>query len=269
MNDLQEKILNILKWTDQMCRTNNIRYYLMGGSMLGAVRHHGFIPWDDDVDIAVPRKDYERLYELLINMQHDKYCVETYSNQNADYIYPYMKIYDKTTTVVENTSNKLKRGVFLDVFPIDGMGVCGDEEMKHFKKIRFNVNLLSAKTCCWSKERKLYKNLAIIAAKFIPLGRGYNGLLGKIDRLCRKYDYDASEYVGVLSGTYGEKELMPQNYYGTPTEYEFEGIKVFGVEQYDNYLKKLYNNYMQMPPVEKRVSPHCFVCCELDVPYFD
>ena len=178
-----------------------------------------------------------------------------------------MKIYDKSTTVIENTSKKLKRGVFLDIFPIDGMGACGDLETKHFRKIRFNVNLLSSKTCRWNRDRKLYKNMAIVAAKFFPLLRGYNGLLAKIDRLCGKYDYDASEYVGVLSGTYGEKELMPKSYYGIPKEYDFEGVKVFGVEQYDDYLRKLYGNYMQLPPIEKRVSPHTFVSCELNTPY--
>lgn len=267
MNVLQGRILDILKWTDEVCRKNNIRYYLMGGSMLGAVRHKGFIPWDDDIDIAVPREDYEQLYKLLINTEHKKYCVETHKNGNADYIYPYMKIYDKTTTVVENTTNRLVRGVFLDVFPIDGMGSCNVEEMKHFKKIRLHVNLLSVKVCCWSKDRKLYKNLAIIAARFLPLGKEYNRLLRKIDEISKEISYDTSEFVGVLSGTYGEKELMPKSYYGKPTEYDFEGIKVLGVEQYDKYLTKLYGNYMQLPPVEKQVSPHSFIRCELNVPY--
>ena len=101
----------------------------------------------------------------------------------------------------------------------------------------------------------------------MPLWGGYVKLLSRIDKLCKKYDYDSSEYVGVLSGTYGEKELMPKEYYGTPMEYEFEGIKCLGVEQYDLYLKKLYGDYLQLPPEEKRVSPHGFIVCELNKPY--
>ncbi|MBQ8907578.1 MAG: LicD family protein [Clostridia bacterium] len=266
MNELQAKILDILKWTDALCRAHQIRYYLMGGSMLGAVRHKGFIPWDDDIDIAVPREDYERLYEILSRQESDTYCVETYQNGNKDFIYPYMKIYDKTTTVVEKSANRIKRGVFLDVFPIDGMADFGEEQQKHFKRIRRNVNLLSAKVCAWRKERKFYKNMAIVAAKFIPAGSRLK-LLARIDALCKRYEYDSSECVGVLSGTYGEKEIMPRAYYGEPTEYEFEGMRFFGVEQYDLYLKKLYGNYMQPPPEDKRQSPHDFLCCELDKPY--
>ncbi len=267
MNELQSKILDILKWTDSVCREHNIRYFLMGGSMLGAVRHSGFIPWDDDVDIAIPRKDYERLYEILCKKEHSVYCVETYKNDSSDYFYPYMKIYDKTTTLIEKSSRKLKRGVYIDVFPIDGLANYQKKQKKYFKKIRIFVNFLSAKTCCWNKERKLFKNLAILAATFVPLIGGYNKLLCKIDTLCQKYDYDSSEYVGVLAGTYGEKEIMPQYYYGTPTEYMFEGLKCFGVEQYDLYLTKLYKNYMQLPPEEKRVSPHSFFSCDLNQSY--
>lgn len=207
------------------------------------------------------------MYEIICQANHPVYCAETWQNGNSDYLYPYMKIYDKTTTVVENTSNQLQRGVFLDVFPIDGMEDYQQIQKSLFKKIRFAVNFLSTKACCWSKERKLYKNLAILVAKVIPLFGGYPKLLRKIDVLCQTYEYDDSEYVGVLAGTYGEKEIMPRCYYGTPVEYEFEGIKIFGVQQYDLYLTKLYGNYMQLPPEEKRVSPHAFLHCDLYKPY--
>ena len=267
MTELQQKIFDILSWTDAVCREHKVRYYLMGGSMLGAVRHHGFIPWDDDVDIAIPREDYEKLYRILRQKNDPTYCVETYENGAADYIYPYMKIYDKTTTVIENSSNTLKRGVFLDIFPIDGLGTYQEEHQKNFKRIRLAVNFLSTKTCRWSKGRKLYKNLAIVVAKLIPLFGGYQKLLKHIDTLCKKYAYDTSDQVGVLSGTYGEKEIMPRNYYGTPTEYEFEGKMFFGVERYDEYLSKLYGNYMTPPPESKRVAPHGFLFCDLNKPF--
>ena len=267
MNELQSKVLNILKWTDAFCREHNIRYYLVGGSMLGAVRHHGFIPWDDDIDIAVPRRDYERLYSMLSQLEDSVYCVETYKNRADDYIYPYMKIYDKTTTVIEKTSNRLKRGVFLDVFPIDGMEHYGKEQRCHFKKIRMSVNFLCSKVCCWRRGRRLYKNLSLLASKLIPLFGGYQKILSKIDLQCQKYDYQTSEYVGILTGRYGEKEIMPQCYYGMPTEYEFEGLRCFGVEKYDLYLTKLYGDYMKPPPEEERVSPHNFLSCELGKSY--
>lgn len=268
MNDIQRRLLEILIWTDSFCRKNDIKYYLVGGSMLGAVRHKGFIPWDDDIDIALCREDYEKLYKALNNYGDAKYCVETYKNGKDDYIYPYMKIYDKSTTLVEKTRNKLKRGLFLDVFPLDGVGDCGKEPMRNLKAIRHLVNLLSLKVCKVNKNRKLYKNIALISAKIIPnFILNYKKLIIEIDSKCSKYNFDDSLYVGILCGKYGYREVMDKNFYGTPKEYDFEGFKFFGVENPDGYLEKLYGDYMKLPPPEKRTCPHDFIYCNLEEPF--
>ena len=103
---LQQKLLDILKWFHLFCEENNLKYYAIGGTMLGVVRHKGFIPWDDDIDVGMPREDYNKFIELTKNKQFDKYVVESIYDNNKDFFYPMVKIYDTTTTLIENTRYK-------------------------------------------------------------------------------------------------------------------------------------------------------------------
>ena len=118
-SQLQTMMLDMIKWFHGFCKKNNISYYVVGGTMLGAVRHHGFIPWDDDIDVGIPRRDYERLLndkELLL-LSEERYTIESFRDGNQDFEYPYAKIYDTHTTLIENCRTKTKRGIYIDVFP--------------------------------------------------------------------------------------------------------------------------------------------------------
>lgn len=122
MTEIQLKLLDMLKWFHEFCIENKLRYYALGGTMLGAIRHKGFIPWDDDIDVGMPREDYDKMIELVIDKQDEKYRLEK-PLQNKDFVYQYCKLYDTSTTLVENTRYKTKRGVYLDIFPLDGIGL--------------------------------------------------------------------------------------------------------------------------------------------------
>ena len=121
LNPLQQKLLGMLTWLIKYIDDNNIRYYIIGGTMLGAVRHEGFIPWDDDIDIAVPRNDYERLIDLL-KSPVDHYVIESPKGEAEDYVYSYAKLYDLNTSMTELARKNVKRGVYIDIFPLDGIG---------------------------------------------------------------------------------------------------------------------------------------------------
>ena len=122
MNEMQSKLLDMMKWFHGYCEENGLRYYALGGTALGAVRHGGFIPWDDDLDVGMPRADYDRMISLCKNgTGNTRYRIEA-PGQNRDFIYPFCKAYDTETTLVENARIKAKRGVYIDIFPLDGIG---------------------------------------------------------------------------------------------------------------------------------------------------
>lgn len=145
MNELQKKLVDILSWFHNLCNNNNLNYYAIGGTALGAIRHGGFIPWDDDIDVGMPRTDYEKFIKIA-NKYSKKYAIE-YPGINKDFLYPYAKIYDTQTTLIENKRYKIKRGIYIDVFPLDGIGNTKKESLKNFKKIDILINMLCSMSC--------------------------------------------------------------------------------------------------------------------------
>ena len=159
-NRLQEKLLEMFTWLVDFMSKNNLRYYMIGGTMLGAVRHQGFIPWDDDIDIAMPRSDYEKLIALLKDPV-DHYLIETPRSLEKDYVYGYAKLYDMNTTMTEKKRKNITRGIYIDIFPLDGIGNTLDESYKNYKKIDRLHMLLAMKECAYRRGRKWWKNMAV------------------------------------------------------------------------------------------------------------
>ena len=265
MTELQNRLLEMLKWFDDYCRTNNLSYYAIGGTLLGAVRHKGFIPWDDDIDLAMPRCDYDRFTDLMKGKKVGNYILETYNTENEDYCYPYNKIYDVTTTLIENYKKPLKRGIFLDIFPIDGAGNTERDAINWCRFINRRYYFYLTRTAAIRKERSLYKNIAIFLSNLIPTVFINNKKLRiSLDMLCRRYTLSESKYAGNLLGNWGVKEILKCKTIGTPTEYEFEGIKILGVEHYDDYLTHIYGDWRKLPPEDKRHSHHDYIQLDLN-----
>lgn len=268
LSELQSKLLDMQKWFHKFCVQNNLRYYALGGTVLGAVRHKGFIPWDDDIDIGMPRSDYDRFLELCKGKRFGKYCVESIDTTAEDYFYGYSKVYDTSTTLVELNRVNVKRGIYIDLFPLDGVGMCESDIKKVFPKIQRRYLLLVARTCALNKRRALYKNLIAIFARLIPNCIINNKkLLVEIDGLCRKESYDRCNIVGNLLGNWGVREVMPKKYLGNPTIYTFEDSVIYGPENYEAYLTSLYNDWRKLPPIDKRVSHHDCAYMNLNEPY--
>lgn len=270
LNEMQSMMLDMLKWFHQFSIKNDITYYIVGGTMLGAARHHGFIPWDDDIDVGIPRKNYNKLIENkeAYFLGEKRYFLESYEDGNDDYEYPYAKIYDTHTTLVENCRHHTKRGIFIDIFPLDGIGSSKNDAIKNYSPIKNKINFLMTRTCELRRRRNIFKNIAIIVSRLIPnFLVNSHSLIEEINDICSTRDFDSCEYVGNLVGNWGLKEIMPRAFFGKPTLYQFEDIHVYGPEDYDNYLKNVYNHWELLPPVDKQKSQHDFLFLDLHKSY--
>lgn len=150
--DLDEKILDefharlcdLMQRVHEICVANNIRYTLIGGSLIGAIRHHGFIPWDDDMDIAMPYKDYIRFRDIVFAQEWDGMEFEL-AGYSPDYFSPFIKAYDSNTTFVEGDRAANPKGIFIDVFPIVNAGDTMGEALREYHRHRFLQSLLKRK----------------------------------------------------------------------------------------------------------------------------
>ena len=269
MNQLQSRLLDIFKWFHQFCKENDLTYYAIAGTTLGAVRHQGFIPWDDDIDVALPRADYDKLLSLMEGKTFGKYILEK-PLQNKDFVYGISKIYDTTTTVVEPTRYNTKRGIYLDIFPLDGIGNDFEQSANDYMKIKKKMNWVSAKTCAIRKDRKGYKNLAIVFARCIPeFICGWRKTAKKIDDKLRQKKFEDYDYVVNAYGDYRTKEICKREIYGTPKLVKFEDAFIYVPEKVEEYLTGVYGDFMTPPPVEKQVSHHGFVHLDLEKSYLE
>lgn len=249
MDDIHKIALSIVKEYLKICKKHNLKYYIIGGTFLGAVRHKGFIPWDDDVDIAMPRKDFEILMkvandELPANLR----LLTFYNDKNFRYYLP--KIVDLNTEIVEKRFEHLgeKSHIFIDIFPIDGTPNNTILRKIYYFRILFNRMLVSyyyKDTMDKDRKRKLYEKILIFIAKVLPTKKIINPKkrLAKIDKLLKKQSYERSNYVGTIMGAYRTREIVPKKYFGTPTKYKFEDIYLTGPEMFEEYLTHIYGDY--------------------------
>ena len=268
LTELQSYLLDMLKWFHNFCVSNKLRYYALGGTMLGAVRHQGFIPWDDDIDVGMPRKDYNKLIEMIGDRENGGFYLETPFSSSFNYRYPYCKLYNVKTSLVEHTWPLLKRGIFIDVFPLDGLGNSKEEAKNRWKSIDANSKYIWCRTCAVRKSRSPYKNAAIVAAPLIPKFLSNDKkILSKMDKMCQERDFDSVSMGGNVFGNWGLKEIMQTSIMGVPQKYAFEDQIIYGAYDYEAYLTNLYGDWRQLPPVEKRVTHHDFIEFDLHTPY--
>ncbi len=257
MNELQEHLLEMMKWLHFFCRENNIKYYANGGTALGAVRHNGFIPWDDDMDIMLPREDYEKLIDLLADKITERYTVETPYSKSSDYLYTYAKLYDTTTTMIEDISYGIRRGIYIDIFPLDGIGNTKEEYEKNFRRIDIFNLFINARICNWRKGRKLYKNIISVLAKWIPDFIVDNKkMVQKFDQKARLIPYNKSKYVVNCSGDFRYKGILDKEILGEPTEHVFEDTIILVPQNVEGYLEKVFGDWQEMPSEKNRCTTH-------------
>lgn len=259
----------MLQWLHGFCTENGIRYYVIGGTLLGAVRHGGFIPWDDDVDVGLPRPDYER-FKVLMKEPVGNLLLETPESDAWDFRYPISKLYDISTTMVENCHPCCRRGIFVDVFPLDGIGDTHEEISKNYRPI-FLMNMLHAtRTCRIGQVKSPVKNAAIALSRLIPEPvLNTKSIARKLDTLCAAHDYDSCAYVGNLTSRYRDREVVPRSVMGIPAPLAFEDIEVMGPEEPVAWLERVYGAWQELPPVESRGVQHDFSHIDFEHSYLD
>lgn len=265
--NVKKVLLDMLSWFHDFCVKNNVTYFALGGTLLGAVRHKGFIPWDDDIDLGLPREEYNRLIGLMEN-ETGRYILETPNQRKKGFVYSFCKLYDTETTLVENTRYKTKRGVYLDIFPIDGIGNTLEESLVNFKKIDRRQNFINTRICAFNKNRSFYKNCAIVLGRCIPgFICNYKNQIEKLNAICESRPYSDSVYVGNFLGNWHEKEIAEREWFKEPILLDFENIKIYAPKNYDKYLTHVYGDYMTPPPIEKQKTHHDYISIDLNKSY--
>lgn len=255
LKEIQEEEKKILEKTIDFLEQNNIQYAICGGTMLGAVRHKGFIPWDDDIDLLIPRPDYERLIEVLNknDQKIDQYHAVSVLLKN-DFC-PFIKVINKKIfTHSERLTNNRQTNLWIDIFPLDGLPDDDMETKKQYDKIKKYKKLYLLKGYKYSyifKVSSITKMIPKIIIKTFLLCIPDSILSKKLDSLSKKYPYDQANYIGGVLWGYGPKEKMLKSEVSF-TDFDFCDLKVKGLANYDLYLTNLYGDYRKLPPKEKR-----------------
>lgn len=254
IDEIKKLDIDMLAFFDQLCKTNGIEYYLAYGSVLGAIRHNGIIPWDDDIDVMMTRDNYDKLQNVMLKQTHPIY--ELLYVHDKKYNLPLPKLIDKRTVWVQtNQRVNTDLGVYLDVFILDKLP---ESETKRARWMAYLDRIQSF----WNASMYpvVYSNpLKKIACFLIRLvnPRIY---VKWLDRVSKRYKAEKSDLFGVMIySVYGrKKDNVHSTTLGTPQMVRFEGMDCPVPENSDLYLSNLYGDYMQLPPIEKRVSNHSY-----------
>ena len=260
LNDTQRYIIHVLREVTRVLEELKIPYFMQGGTMLGAIRHGGFIPWDDDVDLGIPRADYDRLLKEVSARLPENLELRTYDDE-TDHHYYFARIVDTRYQIRRMGSIEERlENIWVDLFPLDGMP--NGFISRQWHKMRLLMTRLKFHLSCFEKVnikrpgRPLVERIIIRIAMITRVGKWWNTRkqLDKMDRLLKKYPPEKSEYLVNFTGQTSFKfnEMFKKEVYGQGKEYPFEDMVLVGPEQYDAYLKSLYGDYMTPPREEDR-----------------
>ena len=247
--------LDLLDEFVSVCEKNGLYYTLAGGTLLGAVRHKGFIPWDDDIDVMMPRTDFNRLL-LLDDKNKDLWQKQTQllNWKKGDYRYPYIKIARTNTLVIEKYSDDSeKKRVWIDIFPLDGVVDDKQKQIKLFRKELFLRKIFLMKNARLGEGKTGEKKVAKYLIKPILYVVPDKWCCKQMDRLAQTYDYEDNAVIAGVIWGYGIQECMDKEKYLKSTKIAFENKKYNAPSNYKEYLTNLYSDYMKLPPEEDRV----------------
>ena len=257
--DLLHRVdLDIVKEVVAICEKHGFTYFMLGGTMLGAIRHKGFIPWDDDIDLGIPRKDYEAFLKVAPKELSSHLKVVNYRT-DPDYHYYITRILDTETKVEEERIGNDNRytNASIDIFPIDGTPNNEILRKLYFFRVLYHRALMSL---CYKdsidrkRPRGTAEKILLWVMERIPVEKMTTPYRQKekIDKLLRNQRIDGAKYIGNIMGAYRTKEIVPAEFYGKGKMYPFEDIELRGMELADEYLTWTYGDYMKLPPEDKR-----------------
>ena len=249
---MQTIVYEILCEIDSFCRQNDIKYFLSGGTCLGAVRHHGFIPWDDDGDVMMPRKDYEKFISTFGTSTTSRFKILTLDNDKTCNL-PYARVWDPNSRIIHKTVYTPSIGVNVDVFPIDGVSNNPVRRKLFYWKLKVLDNICSEATRKEYLPQHRFVALRKIVGRIAKLF-GAHTFASMMNSLAKHFDYETSDLVACsLPVHYGERETIEKKYMSKQVYMDFEKSKFAIPSGYDQYLRNLYgDDYMRIPDASKR-----------------
>jgi lipopolysaccharide cholinephosphotransferase len=257
--EVQETLLQMLLAFSEYCDRHKLRYYLVGGTLLGAVRHQGFIPWDDDIDVGMPRPDYERFltltrtepvsegYRVISAREH------TLTLPFAEMIHVNSRLERPTSKYIDGEFRQLH--LFLDIFPQDGWPESGKKAQMLVRRTNFLRKLSTESRATIGAGTSVWRRMAKIPAILLGRAIGTEAINSHLDHIAQKYNYDLSKYVGAITyGIYGVGERCIREEVFPLVPVEFEGHSFWAPGCTDSYLRGIFGDYRKLPPKEQQVS---------------
>ena len=265
---MQKKMLEMLVYFRDFCEEHNLMFYLCGGAAIGAVREHGFVPWDDDIDCFMPREDYEKFPELWEKYgDHERY-VFCRTNEKVNYHHSCSSLRDPTTTFIcsYNSNLDICHGLIFEFGPIDG---CPKSRIKRYIQLfhAFNFALFNTQRLPNNKGG-FFRVAAKIMYALVPSKRLRYLFWKHAENQMKKYPWSECEKVTELIGSVKGMLLEhPKEWFETQVWMSFEGERVPLMKGYDNYLRLIFGDYMKRPPVDQQKPKHELEFVDMDHPY--
>lgn len=252
----------ILEQVLRIIEKHNLTYFMLGGTLLGAVRHQGFIPWDDDIDIGLPRPDYETFLRVASAELPEPYQLHTLQSGLGEYSYYYARVENPRVRLMRYGSYKsVEIPVFIDVFPLDGAPSEKKEQDRWIKKCLLLKRVYHASQFSYFaaaediKRKRSLPNLVLRKLflifhleRFINTNKAWE----RLDNELKRYDFKQSDYLINMCGFWGAKELFPKAIYGSGRYFQFDDMQLIGPENFDYVLTQMYGDYMSPPPESER-----------------
>ena len=260
VEDVKKYQLDILKVVDAFCKEKGIRYFMGYGTLLGAVRHQGYIPWDDDIDIVMLRKDYDLFVKEFNHNDSNAYEL-LHSSNSKDFPYEFAKVHNKRTFLKEESAIEHDMGINIDVFVLDGVG---DEKAYAYeiaKKTKKYEKILSWKYLIPNskKKRPIHKAIGVAFLKMLSKTKTIHECTSKVDQIVKKYSKEGKYIADICQAYFGEQEILEKSWFNETIELAFEDCKFIAPKEYDKILTTWYGDYMQPPTIEHQVTHHSFI----------
>ena len=254
LDELHFELLEMLVRFDAFCKEHELRYSLDSGTLLGAVRHKGFIPWDDDLDVDMPRPDYERLLLIQSELPEGLHIVNA---KNSRFAYGYSKLCTDTIRAQEPSyEGSMDEMLWIDIFPTDGVPTNVSEAEKVWKRVHKATRRNVWAAINHQSEHGIRKLVKIAGGTLYSLCKPRERMLSVISEASANPGYENAKRVGCLVGSESNFWTLPKDEYEKTIEMEFEGHMLACMSCWDEFLTKLYGDYMQMPPENQRRT-HC------------
>lgn len=258
-DEIKEIQLDILQAFHDFCQENGIMYSLGGGTLLGAIRHNGYIPWDDDIDVYMRRDDYREFVKKFPTVYKDRYKLASLETA-PQWSRPYGKMYDEKTILIESQAKGEEIiGINIDVFPVDFFPSSQREWVRYNKKRKILLALFFAKTSQpMRKDRTIYKNIGILFLKMVASCFTSRRLGELVSKYAQRYNETDNEYL--FTNVMGWRIVKPYkaSAFSKVVLHKFENREFYIMEGFDDCLKNLYGSYMQLPPNNKRYIHHYY-----------